>query len=296
MKGGHRSFKVHEPPGPLAETLRLSGTALAGFSAQRLPQFARLRLVRHHAVGVRGGGHHRHRHRLHLVARQALEALAEAHQLGQGVEAGVGGEAAGDRVGDRVELGGVGEEVRRGDLLQQGLHQLLLEADTAQVAAVAYAVPGAGEREGLLAVEVVGARLQLQVAVVVVDVLVRGDGDPAERVHELREAREVDLDVVVHADVGDRLDRLDRAHRSAHRVGAVEHRVVRHRRRTPGRQRAGRAGDERVARDADDGGLGPAGVEVDDHRRVGAGAARCCRRRVPGSRCRCASPSRGPGC
>ncbi|EST31336.1 hypothetical protein M878_16810 [Streptomyces roseochromogenus subsp. oscitans DS 12.976] len=41
---------------------------------------------------------------------------------------------------------------------------------------VAYAVPGAGE--GLLAVEVMGAGGQVQMALVVVDVLAGGDRDP----------------------------------------------------------------------------------------------------------------------
>ena len=64
------------------------------------------------------------------------------------------------------------------------------------------------------------ARCQVEVAVVVVDVLVRGDRDAAERVHQVREAGEVDLDVVVHADVRHGLHRLHRADRAADRVRA----------------------------------------------------------------------------
>jgi hypothetical protein len=138
---------------------------------------------------------------------------------------------------------------------------------------VADAVPGADETEGLLAVELVGAGLQVQVAVGVLDVRGRGDRDPAEFVDQLLEAAEVDFQVVVHADVGHGLDGLDGTGRATGRVRGVEHHVRRGVVVLAVGVGALGAVDQGVARDGDHGGLPVALVHVDDHRGVGAGAA-----------------------
>ncbi|PBC78968.1 hypothetical protein BX265_3761 [Streptomyces sp. TLI_235] len=75
----------------------------------------------------------------------------------------------GGGVGDLVEPGRVVEVVAPLELGDDREDELLLQADPAEVAAVAHAVPGADEGEGLGAVEGVRARLQPQAAVAVLD-------------------------------------------------------------------------------------------------------------------------------
>ncbi len=155
-------------------------------------------------------------------------------------------QTAGDGVGDLVELGGVGQQGRRRHLFQECLHQLLLEAYVAEVAAVTYTVPGAGQRRAWVpprwCVPAFRCRWLLSSSMFWSVVTVT----PPSASTSFAEPGEVDLDVVVHADVGEGLDGLHRTDRTAHRVRAVEHRAVRHEDDPAGRGRARRAGHQGV--------------------------------------------------
>jgi hypothetical protein len=112
------------------------------------------------------------------------------------------------------------------DLLNQRGEELLLQLDPAEVAAVTDAVPGPDERQCLVAGDQVPARAQVQVAVRVVDGLRQADLDAAERIHHRAERVEVELDEVIHPDLGQVLDRGHRAGRSAQVHRAVDDRLL----------------------------------------------------------------------
>jgi hypothetical protein len=137
-----------------------------------------------------------------------------------------------------------------GGLAQDGGDELLLALDAAQVAAVAEGVPGAHERQRLLAVDVAHPGRQVQPAHDVDGGAGQADVDPTERADHGLEAGEVHLDVVVDPDPGQRLDGGHRAAAAALGERGVE--LVVHRgMNDAGGVRAGRDGHVGVSRDAD---------------------------------------------
>src|SRR5690606_4133116 len=83
-------------------------------------------------------------------------------------------------------------------------------------------VPHPGEGERRLAVGRVAARLPDEVAAPVVHVVVEAELDSADGVDDVPYARHADLDVVVHGEPGDALDRCDEQLRPTVGVGGVE--------------------------------------------------------------------------
>ena len=123
------------------------------------------------------------------------------------------------------------EGLDRGDLVLDRAEDLLLAARAGEVVLlrVALVLAGAGERERLLAVDLLLAALQAQRVAAVLEAAVDlGDdaaaavGDAAERVDQLREVLEVDLDEVVDLDAEVLLDGADRQRRAADGVGGVD--------------------------------------------------------------------------
>ena len=123
------------------------------------------------------------------------------------------------------------ERLDGGDLVLDRAEDLLLAARAGQVRflGVAIVVAGAGERERLLAVDLLLAALQAQRVAAVLEAAVElGDdaaaavGDAAERVDQLREVLEVDLDQVVDLDAEVGLDGADRQRGAADGVRGVD--------------------------------------------------------------------------
>ena len=169
--------------------------------------------------------------------------LVQGHGLGRGV--------AQRPVAHRVDHGR-----RRGRLLGHRGEHLALPLDPAEVAArVGLAHPHVAERGG--AVQVLAALRQVDVGVLVLDRLGQAHLDAAQRVDDVDEPAEADLDVGVDPQAGVGLDGLHQQLRPAERVRGVD--LV-----------AALAGDRhvRVARHRDQRRL-PAHRDVDEHDRVG---------------------------
>jgi hypothetical protein len=145
-------------------------------------------------------------------------------------------------------------------LAQDGGHELLLVIDPGQVGR-REGMPVPGVLQGGDAVDVMDAGGQAQAAVGVVHGERQADVDSAERVDDLDEAQEVDLDVVVDGQAGRRRDGRHHQLRAAQAEGRVDlvHAV------------AGNA-DPGIAGQADDLDVTVIGRDVNQHERVGVRA------------------------
>ena len=173
----------------------------------------------------------------------------------------------GDRRDDGRDLGDVGEAR---DLLLHRLHELLLASVSVQVRV---GVPVAHEVERRRPVELLVARVQVDLRVplqpvearVVVEVaLVDVDIDPAELIHDLLEAPEVDGDQVVDLDSRQRLHRLEAAALATRAEGLVDARAV-------GRLAPAVDLDVEIAREGQHRDRLSLRIEPDQHDRVRAG-------------------------
>ena len=133
-----------------------------------------------------------------------------------------------DRVDDRPRRGRLGAD--RAD------HLALVPGPVDVAEARGVPRPGVAERD--LAVGLLAALLDVEVRLRVLHRGLRADLDPAHRVDHVDEAAEADLDVVVDADAGGLLDRLDEELRPAVRERGVDLRG----RRPRARRRCCRAG------------------------------------------------------
>ena len=114
---------------------------------------------------------------------------------------------AGDRGQEPLEPDRVGEHAGLRRLGEQRRQQLLLVLDPGKIGG-GERVPVPGERQRGDAVDVVQPGRQVQPAVGIIDRERHADVDAAQRVDDLDEAEEVDLDVVVDGQAGGLLDRL----------------------------------------------------------------------------------------
>ena len=123
------------------------------------------------------------------------------------------------------ELRQARQDLRRDDLREHGLHELLLAADTADIA---LAVAVAHILDGLLAVHVLLARIEIddEAAVVVPGILVvhallHVDIDAADGVDDALERARIDDDIVIHRHAEELLHRRLAQRVPAERVGVV---------------------------------------------------------------------------
>lgn len=213
--GGHRGL------GGLFELL-LGGLADLAVVGEIAEQAAGLRVLPDH-VGLVGGdvglarvvGDGQERE---VVLGDVLDGRREVVERFEALQFLVGGDGLGGRVQEAVEVTGAGELGLR--LGGEGLHELLLAADPSEVGAVADAVAGADVAEGLLVLDGLAARFQVQVRLDVVDGLLGADLYAAQGVDHALETLEVDRGEVVDAQPGALLDGLDGAGRGVGDVAA----------------------------------------------------------------------------
>src|SRR5262249_18785490 len=156
----------------------------------------------------------------------ARQSVGKAGELVRTAERRVGCDRPGRGIEHRIELDGVEQYVIAAEFAQQRRDELLLQADTGQVTAIAetssfQAIASTYERQGRVALDHLWAGGQGKTALAVIDRLGQAHRSPADGVGEVLEALKVDFDEVVDPEVAEPLDRRDRARGTAVFEGIV---------------------------------------------------------------------------
>ncbi len=137
----------------------------------------------------------RHRDELRGGRGEAAHGLSQVHQV-VGREAGVGPYGLQHRLGDVLEADRVHQDAGGGDLVDEGGEEALLAVHPAEVGG-GVDMAGADVLERLAAAQEVLSRGQVQPGETVPERARGADLHPADRIHAVHEAGEVDLQIVV---------------------------------------------------------------------------------------------------